>query len=121
MRLSFSTLPMIVLNTFCSMPLLTHANHACVLFHQYLIHFFLEIYHKFSRFCERLLECSQAFSDLKIRCRTEVRSYPNNVPTLFIFNRSFVSVEPPEGLENVTDILTQFFLEISDLTATGAG
>ncbi len=36
-------------------------------------------------------------------------------------NRSFGGVEPPEGLEIVPDILTQNFLEIRILTATGAG
>ncbi len=38
-------------------------------------------------------------------------------------NRSFRlgRVEPPEGLEIVPDILTQVFLEIRFLTATGAG
>ncbi len=50
-----------------------------------------------------------------------------NVPILktylqfFLKNRSFGGVEPPEGLENVPDILTQIFLEIRMLTATGAG
>ena len=39
----------------------------------------------------------------------------------FFKNRSFGGGEPPEGLENVPDILTQIFLEIRILTATGAG
>ena len=48
------------------------------------------------------------------------------VPILITFlrffkNRSFGGVEPPEGLEIVPDILTQNFLEIRILTATGAG
>ena len=33
----------------------------------------------------------------------------------------FGGVDPLEGLENAPDILAQIFLEISDLTATGAG
>jgi hypothetical protein len=32
----------------------------------------------------------------------------------------FGGVDPPEGLESAPDILAQIFLEISDLTATGA-
>jgi hypothetical protein len=39
----------------------------------------------------------------------------------FLKNRSFGGVEPPGGLEIVPDILTQNFLEIRILTATGAG
>jgi hypothetical protein len=61
------------------------------------------------------------FSDPYIHFRMEVRSYPKNVPTGFLKNRSFGGVEPPEGLEIVPDILTQIFLEIRILTETGAG
>ncbi len=61
------------------------------------------------------------FSDPNIHFRTEVRSYPKNVPTVFLKNRSFGGVEPPEGVEIVPDILTQIFLEIRILAATGAG
>jgi hypothetical protein len=39
----------------------------------------------------------------------------------FLKNWSFGGVESPEGLEIVPDILTQNFLEIRILTATGAG
>jgi hypothetical protein len=59
-------------------------------------------------------------SNPNIHLRTEVRSYPKNVPTVFK-DRSFGGVEPPEGLEIVPDILTQNYLEIRILTATGAG
>jgi hypothetical protein len=45
----------------------------------------------------------------------------NTFLQFFFKNRSFGSVEPQEGLEIVPDILTQFFLEIRILTATGAG
>ncbi len=60
------------------------------------------------------------FSDPNIHFRSEVRSYPKNVPTVFK-NRSFGGVDLQEGLEIVPDILTQNFLEIRILTATGAG
>jgi hypothetical protein len=74
-----------------------------------------------SRFYVRSLEYSYVFSDPNIHFRSEVRSYLKNVPTVFFKNRSFGGVEPPEGLEIVPDILTQNFLEIRILTATGAG
>jgi hypothetical protein len=61
------------------------------------------------------------FSDSNIHFRTEVRSYPKNVPTVFFKNLSFGGVEPPEGLEILPDILKQIFLEIRSLAATGAG
>jgi hypothetical protein len=38
----------------------------------------------------------------------------------FFLNWSFGGVEPPEGLEIAPDILTQIFLKIRILTATGA-
>ncbi len=69
----------------------------------------------------RSLEYSCVFSDPNINFGTEVRSYPKNVPTVFLKNRSFGGVEQLEGLKIVPDILTQFFLEIRILTATGAG
>ncbi len=54
--------------------------------------------------------------------KTISTSYPNIIILLVFFkNRSFGGVEPPEGLKMVPDILTQFFLEIRILTATGAG
>jgi hypothetical protein len=74
----------------------------------------------FSRFYLRSLEYSYVFSDPNIHFRTEVCSYPKNVPTVFK-NRSFRGVEPPERLEILPDILTQKFLEIRLLTSTGAG
>ena len=62
------------------------------------------------------------FSDPKFHFRTEVRSY--HVIKTFLFfkkNQSLGDVEPQEGLENVPDILTQNFLEIRILSATGEG
>ncbi len=75
----------------------------------------------FSRFYVRSLEYSYVFSDPNIDFRSEVRSYPKKSSYVFFKNRSFGGVESPEGLETVPDILTQNFLEIRILTATGAG
>ncbi len=61
------------------------------------------------------------FSDPNIHFRTEVRSYPKNVPTTFFKNRIFGGVEPQEGLEIMSEISTKKFLEMRILTATGAG
>ncbi len=61
------------------------------------------------------------FFDPKLQYRTEQRSYTRNTPTVFKKNRRFGGVDPPEGLKHAPDILAQKFLEISDLTATGAG
>jgi hypothetical protein len=60
------------------------------------------------------------FSDPKLPFRTEQRSYTKTFLP-FIKNRMFAAVNPPEGLEITPDILAQNFLEISNLTATGAG
>ncbi len=57
------------------------------------------------------------FSDPKLKFRTEQRSYTKNVPS---FSKK-IRGRPPEGLENAPDILAQNFLDISDLTASGAG
>ncbi len=51
------------------------------------------------------------FSDPKFHLRTEVRFYPRNVPSFFL-NRSFDGVEPPEGRENVPEIMTGIFLQL---------
>ncbi len=40
---------------------------------------------------------------------------------MFFFKLGVLEVYHPEGLETVPDILTQIFLEIRILTATGAG
>ncbi len=78
-------------------------------------------YNIFSRFVTtftgiflRVLQSEYSFSDGG-RFLSSKRSYG------FLKNRSFGGVEPPEGLEIVPDILTQIFLEIRFLTATGAG
>jgi hypothetical protein len=60
------------------------------------------------------------FSDPNIHFQTEVRSFPKNVTTVFK-KFGFGGVEPPEGSEIVPDTLTQFFLKIRILTATGVG
>ncbi len=52
------------------------------------------------------------FFNSNSHCRTEVYSYPKKVPTFFFLNRSFVGVEPPEGLENVPEIMTIFFSKL---------
>jgi hypothetical protein len=49
----------------------------------YLIHFFSRFATFFSIFYVRSLEYSYVFSDPKINFRTDVRSYPKNVPTVF--------------------------------------
>jgi hypothetical protein len=88
---------------------------------QYLIRFFLEIYHYFSRDFEYVHWNIPTSSPIRIFIFG--RRY---VPILkrsygFFKNRSFGGVEPPEGLEIAPDILTQIFLEIRILTATGTG
>jgi hypothetical protein len=88
---------------------------------RYLILFLFEICHLFLEILRMFTGIFLRFSDPNIHFRSEVRSYPKNVPTVFFKNRSFGGVEPPKGLEIVPDILTQNFLEIRILTATGAG
>jgi hypothetical protein len=63
----------------------TGARH-CYSVTVYLIHFFLEICHFFSRFNVLSLEYSAVFSDPNIHFRTEVtvRSYPKIVPTAYL-------------------------------------
>ncbi len=73
------------------------------------ITFFLKILSSFHR---KVLECSPIRS-----CSFGRR----NVPTLrnfllFLKNRRFGGVDPPEGLEVAPDILAQNFLEITGLT-----
>ncbi len=88
---------------------------------QYLIHFFLRFTTNFPRFCKHLLEF---FKCSPIRSFIFRRRYIPILTTFLCFLkksefRGRSLEEPPEGLENVPDILTQNFLEISDLTATG--
>ncbi len=63
-------------------PLARRKNMRVLPFLRYLIHFFLEICHFFSRFYVRSLEYSYVFSDPNIHFGTEVRSYPKTVPTV---------------------------------------
>ncbi len=67
----------------------------------------------------RSLEYSYVFSEPNIHFRTEVPSYPKNVPTVFFLNRNLGGVEPPEGLEIVPGILTKI-LKIRILTGAGS-
>jgi hypothetical protein len=77
----------------------------------YLIHSFLEIYHFF---LEILRTFTRIFLSV-LRSKYHFRTY------VFLKNRSFGGVEPPEGLKNMSDNLTQNFLKIRIVTATGAG
>ena len=79
-----------------------------------LSHLFLEILHTFTGMFLRLRRSEYSFS-VGGTFLSYNRSYG------FFKNRSFGGVEPLEGLENAPDILTQNFLEIRILTATGAG
>ncbi len=87
----------------------------------YLIRFFLEILHFFSRDFEYVHWNIPASSPIRIFIFG--RRYVPNLKTFLLFfkNRRFGGEEPPEGLEITPDILTQKFLEIRILTVTGAG
>ncbi len=85
----------------------------------YLIRFF-------SRLIIFSLEILRTFTGIFLRLRRSEYSFSVGGTILktflrFFKNRSFGGVEPPKGLEIVSDILTQNFLEIRILTATGAG
>ena len=66
-------------------------------------------------------QCMKELARLNAEATKQGAKLPGAVPRFCFKNPSFVGVEPPEGLENVPEIMTISPLEISDLTATHAG
>ncbi len=86
LRASTGCSPPAILGTISPLSSIAIFNHIEIFQYifQYLIHFFLEIYHFFLEILRTFTEYSYVFSYPNIHFRSEVSSYPKNVPTVLL-------------------------------------